>query len=118
MGVFICFEYLNQQSCESVISFERTTKALVNLFAGPFVHTEMLVATPTETSMLTIHLGGVFCKAPYDPAVHKNFTFLSLSISPDEELNPVRRVSPVRSSTTPRTCSCTRCRLETRVSGA
>jgi hypothetical protein len=85
MGVFIGFEYL-QQPCESVNSFERSTKALVHLLAGPFVHTEMLVATPTESTMFTIHLGGVFCKAPYDPVAHKNFTFLSLSTSPDEEL--------------------------------
>lgn len=85
MGVFICFESI-PQGRDSMSVFENYTKSLVHLLAGPFVHTEMLVATPTETSVFTIHLGGVFCKTPFDPAAYKNFTLLALFTSPEEDL--------------------------------
>jgi hypothetical protein len=84
MAILLCFEKGPETG---IPPFNNVMKSLVGLLAGPFVHTEMLIVTPSESTCYSIHVGGVFLKAPLDPAVmsDQNYLFLMLPASDEEE---------------------------------
>jgi hypothetical protein len=87
MGVYVyfetCFEYFSRDT--------DFVKQVAHILAGPYVHTEMLVVTPKESSMFTIHFGGdYFCKTSFDPTRSEKFTSLKLLTSPEEDIKFLR----------------------------